>query len=219
MLAVQNYNNAITEARLQNNSVLAEIAYEALQKQLELSLAGFQYKNQLIQQKAATSREIKKDYHAQYMDVLNQILAEDKFNEEMKQFDETMAYNQARLAEEKRQYNENLALQREQFAWQKSQAAAKGSVSSGGSSGSRAKKSSSKSSKSKAPKVQRYTPGISNSGKTSNSSSSPTVDMNSVLALGYGPISAKKLDSLISSGIVVEYEENGKLKYKKVFKR
>ena len=46
--AVLNYNNSIKEARLQNNSVLAEIAYQALQQQLELSLQGFQYKNQLI---------------------------------------------------------------------------------------------------------------------------------------------------------------------------
>ena len=36
--AVLNYDNAIKEAQLQNNSILAEIAYESLQKQLELSL-------------------------------------------------------------------------------------------------------------------------------------------------------------------------------------
>jgi len=35
-LAVQNYNNAITEAQLQNSSVLAEIAYQSLQQQLEI---------------------------------------------------------------------------------------------------------------------------------------------------------------------------------------
>lgn len=43
----------------------------------------------------------------------------------------------------------------------------------------------------------------------------PTVDMKSVIALGYGPISASKLNSLVASGEVIEYKENGKLKYKK----
>ena len=40
-LAVLNYNNSIKDAQLQNNSALAEIAYQALQQQLELSLQGF----------------------------------------------------------------------------------------------------------------------------------------------------------------------------------
>ena len=47
-LAVQNYDNKIAEARLANNSKLAEIAYQSLQQELELSLNGFQYKNTLL---------------------------------------------------------------------------------------------------------------------------------------------------------------------------
>lgn len=135
--AVLNYDNAIKEARLQNNSILAEIAYEALQKQLELSLAGFQYKNQLLLQKTSAARDIRKDYTAEYQAVLDQIYKEDALQEEMDQFDETMAYNKARdeanrkleeakLAEERRQFNETLA-------WQKAKAASSGS--SGGSGG------------------------------------------------------------------------------------
>ena len=42
--AVLNYDNAIKDATLQNNAKLAEIAYQTLQKQLELSLEGFQYR-------------------------------------------------------------------------------------------------------------------------------------------------------------------------------
>ena len=52
-----------------------------------------------------------------------------------------------------------------------------------------------------------------------NTSSQPTVDMKSVLALGYGPISASRLDELIRQGIVAEYVQNGKIKYKKVVKK
>lgn len=44
--AVQSYNNAITEARLQNNSVLAQIAYTSLQQQLEFSLQALQSSDQ-----------------------------------------------------------------------------------------------------------------------------------------------------------------------------
>lgn len=220
--AILNYDNAIKEARLQNNSILAEIAYEALQKQLELSLAGFQYKNQLLQQKATAARDIRKDYTAEYQAVLDQIYKEDALQEEMDQFDETMAYNKARdeanrelerakLAEEQRQFNENLAFQ-------------KSKASSGSSTVKKSSGSSSGSSKSKKSSSGSSGSSINKSGSTSKSSSSkkssePTVDMSSVLGLGYGPISASKLNSLVSSGVVMEYEQNGKLKYKKVFKR
>lgn len=114
--AILNYNNAITEARLQNNSVLAEIAYEALQQQLELSLQGFQYKNQLLLEQANKKTEIENIYHNRYQDVLNQINTENTLAEEVRQFN-------AQMAEEQRQYNASLALQ---------QAKASSSGSSGG---------------------------------------------------------------------------------------
>ena len=96
--AVQNYNNSITEARLQNSSVLAEIAYQALQQQLELSLAGFQYKNQLILDQANRKTELDNIYYQRYQDVLDQINAENSLAESKRQFD-------LELKEEKRQFN------------------------------------------------------------------------------------------------------------------
>lgn len=104
-LSVQNFNNSIAEARLQNSSVLAEIAYQTLQKQLELSLQGFQYKNTLLLEKADKKTALDQMYHQRYLDVLQQINTENA------------------LAEEIRQYNEKMALEREQFEWQKEQAA------------------------------------------------------------------------------------------------
>lgn len=141
--AVLNYGNAIKDARLQNSSVLAEIAYKALQEQLELSLQGFQYKNQLIIQKADKKTSLKNDYWQRYQGVLQQINTENA------------------LAEQKRQHNNTLALQREQFEWQKAQAAAKSSSSSSG--GGIEKSSSSKSSGS----------GSSSVNKSSSSSKPP----------------------------------------------
>ena len=117
--AVLNYDNAIKDAQLQNSSALAEIAYNTLQKSLELSLQGFQYKNQLVLEKANKKAEIEDRYYTRYQNVLSQINTENS------------------MAEQIRQYNESLALQREQFEWQKKNS----NVSSSG--GSSSKKSSS----------------------------------------------------------------------------
>ena len=72
--AVQNYNNAIKDARLQNNAALAEIAANALQQQLELSLQGFQYKNQLISELSDKKMQIESLYNDKWktqLDVMN----------------------------------------------------------------------------------------------------------------------------------------------------
>lgn len=95
--AVLNYDNAIKDARLQNNSVLAEIAYNALQQQLELSLQGFQYKNQLLLDKANQKITVENNYYQRYQDVLAQINTENALAEEIRQFNEQMA-------EERRQF-------------------------------------------------------------------------------------------------------------------
>lgn len=99
--AVLNYDNAIKEAQLQNSSVLAEIAYNTLKQSLELSLQGFQYKNQLVLSKAQAKRELEDTYYQRYQGVLNQINTENALAEQIRQFNE-------QLAEEKRQFNESL---------------------------------------------------------------------------------------------------------------
>ena len=80
--AVLNYNNAIKEAQLQNNSALAEIAYKALQTQLELSLEGFQYKNNLILEQTNQKLQVDQMYHDRYLSVLDQINTENAMAEE-----------------------------------------------------------------------------------------------------------------------------------------
>lgn len=215
--AVLNYNNAIKDARLQNNAALAEIAYQSLQKQLELSLAGFQYKNQLIIEKANKKTETENTYYGRYQDVLNQINTENALAEEVRQYNE-------RMAEEKRQYNATLALQQAQLAEEKRQFDAQQAekakvVSSGGDSGSSSKKSSSSSSKKKYgnSKIKGETNRGSGVKKTSSGSSksNATIDMNSVLALGYGPISASRLSELENQGLITSYTDGNKIKFRK----
>lgn len=106
--AVLNYDNAIKDAQLQNNSALAEIAFKALEQQLQLSLEGFQYKNNLILEQANKKTEIDNTYHARYQDVLNQINTENALAEEVRQYNETMAEN-------KRQFNKEMDLKNKEY--------------------------------------------------------------------------------------------------------
>lgn len=198
--AVLNYDNAIKDARLQNNSVLAEIAYEALQQQLELSLQGFQYKNTLIREKVDKKITIENTYYQRYQDVLAQINEENKLAESVRQHDNSIAMQQAQLAESKRQFD---------------------ILHPAGGSGVIDKTTTSqrRTSQSNARAKIREKAGTNNKsiGKTNNNSSSsaPPIDMQSVLALGYGPISAAKLDQLLAKKEISAYVEDGKMKFKR----
>lgn len=115
-LAVLNYNNAIKDARLQNNSALAQIAYEALQTQLELSLAGFQYKNQLLLELSDKKLAVEDTYHSRYMDVLDAINSESALEEEIRQFNANYELQVREYEEGVRQYNEEIARLKENDA-------------------------------------------------------------------------------------------------------
>ena len=90
--AVLNYNNAIKDAQLQNNATLAEIAYNALQQQLELGLQGFQYKNQLILEQANKKTELENIKWNRYQDILQQINTENALAEDIRQYNETQKW-------------------------------------------------------------------------------------------------------------------------------
>lgn len=201
ILAKQNYDNAIREAQLQNNSLLAEIAYEALQKQLELSLQGFQYKNNLILEQANKKTELENTYYARYQDVLQQINTENALAEEVRQYNETLALQRAQLAEEQRQFNETMAYNKAKSSG--GGGGGGGSSRSGGSGGGGAKVT--KSSGGKKATVS----------KASNGSKQAQIDMDSVIALGFGPISASRLNQLEEQGIVESYVSGGKIKFRK----
>lgn len=164
--AVQDYDNAITNARLTNNAALAEIAYNALQNTLELSLQGFQYKNQLLQTRLNAQQQLDSEYYQRYQNVLSQMNTENALAEQIRQYNTS-------LKEQQRQYNTTLAFQKEQAKqqqknWEKEYAlslkassGSSGGRSSGGSRGSKSSKSGSKSSGST----------VSFSGTKSNSTS------------------------------------------------
>ena len=106
--AVLNYNNAIKDAQLQNNAALAEIAYNALQTQLELSLQGFQYKNNLILEQANKKIELDNIYYNRYKDVLDQINTENALAEDVRQFEKNLAFQESEN-QKAREHTEKMA--------------------------------------------------------------------------------------------------------------
>ena len=108
-LAILNYNNAIKEAQLQNNSALAEIAHSALQQQLELSLAGFQYENELVLAQASQKAQIEETYYNRYLDVLDQMNTENALAEQARQYNQNYELQVREFEEGVRQYEEEMA--------------------------------------------------------------------------------------------------------------
>lgn len=113
--AVQNYDNQITQARLTNNSVLAEIAFNALQQQLALSLEGFQYKNSLIEQQIAQQQATEDRYYSRWQDVLNQMNQENQFAESIRQYEQNYEFQLQQFEEQVKQFEQNYQLQTKQY--------------------------------------------------------------------------------------------------------
>ena len=113
--AVLNYNNSIKEAQLSNNSKLAEIAYNALQMQLELSLEGFQYKNSLLSEQIQMKQQTEDRYYSRWQDVLNQMNTENQFAESIRQYNQNYQFQKEQFTEEKRQFEQNYQLQVKQL--------------------------------------------------------------------------------------------------------
>lgn len=194
--AMLNYENGIKDARLQNNAALAEIHFKALQEQLRLSLEGFQYENQLILEQASKKTEIQNVYYNRWQDVLAQVNHENAFAEQIRQHNASLALQQAQFEEEKRQFNEQLALQK------------KKSVSSGGVLRDNS-----------AGKINKTSTSSTNSAKLANAVNQATknvpVNNDSVIALGFGPISSSRLASLEANGVIQSYVKNGQRYFKR----
>ena len=251
--AVLNYDNSIKEARLQNSTVLAEIAYQALQTQLELSLQGFQYKNTLLLEQANKKLEIDNAYYGRYLDVLNQINTENAMAEEIRQFEESQKFTaeqnqlnrdfEAQQAEAKRAFDAQQAEINRQYQAKENELDRKHDLAMQEAKTKAEKELLEQQHKNEMAKLeqqkkndlallereyalkQAYSSSSGGSGSISGGGSSgggggtisqsnskyDSVDMNSVLALGYGPISGDRLAQLVSEGKVEVYEKNGKL--------
>jgi hypothetical protein len=102
-----NYDNSITEAKLQNNATIAEIAFETMQKGYEISLQGFQHKNTLLTEKANQITNAKNTAWGQYMDVLGLIQQEEELAWDKEKLESQQKYDREQ-AEIDRQHEKDM---------------------------------------------------------------------------------------------------------------
>lgn len=142
--AVLNYNNSMKEAQLQNNSALAEMAYNTLQAFLALSMESVVQNNALLTDKMNAQRQDEDRFYQRRQDIIAQKNTENAMAEQVRQYNESQAWdkekfsredeyrrerdmvadsqwNQShqldvdRFAEDKRQYDQNFAESQRQY--------------------------------------------------------------------------------------------------------
>lgn len=266
---IQEYNNNINQAILQNNAALAQIYADLSVQQTQLALEGFQYKNQLVENLADRKIQLESDHWQRELAIMQQQNWENQMAEEYRQFesnqkftaeqnaldrqhqeklqtlqqeftaaqaeldrqhDKAMAdleqkykidYLNASTEKEKEllkiQHQNDIAKLNQQLANEKAilkyeydlkaQNATKISSSSGGSSsgssGTKISGSSGSSSKSSSTTIRNV------GGGSFGTSTIKSLNMQSILNLGYGPISESYLAKLVSEGKVRIVNKNG----------
>ena len=208
--AILNYNNSMTEARLQNNATLAQIAHDTLQQQLELTLEGLQYNNTLLLDKAEKKLTIDEMYHNRYKDVLSQINTENALAEEIRQYNETMAYQKAKDKQEQENWQKEYNLSVQQL---------KNSGSGGGSSGGTVKSSSTVSAATKQKIIDNLSGKKTSTTSSSSSQKKYPINYESLYAAGLANVSASDLNKLVQSGVVEEYVKDGKMCFRMTGKK
>lgn len=211
--AVLDFNNLMKEAQLANDAALGAIALEALKQQMELDVNWMAQSLSIKQAKADAQMRIESMADDKWKAVYDSLFKENTLKEEVRQFNE-----QAQIEKDQLQFEKDkFAYQQQQDALARSSASTNLKLRTTGKGSSKKSKYSPKSTKSAIKAVKSgsgsVNKGSNSSSSNSSSNSSATIDMDSVLALGLGPISASKLNSLVSSGVVREYVSGGKIKF------
>jgi hypothetical protein len=187
-----NYENLATEARLQNSSALAEIAYNALKEELRLSLEKFSYNNDLILDKVNKKTALNNTYYQRYLDIVDQINTENKLSQQADLLGPLGENGDLLYSDGSNTPDGQIGKGNTGSLWDNIKDAFSGLFDgkSGGSSGG-------------------------SSGNTSSSNSEQKT-MKSIIDLGYGPISEKNLLDKVASGQVKEVvDKDGNLTFKK----
>lgn len=215
------YNNAIAEAEANNDSQLAAALYQEkirvqnalIEEQARLFEQNLAEKQFQFQQQQADVSNSQWQQQFDYQKQQDQQAAEEQNRSYLAAWGESMLENGFMPTEEMLAAMGLTSDQAQAYInfYKQYSAARTMSASSGGSSGSSGKSSSSKSSSSS------YVPAPSYSGSSSgNSGGGYTVDMNSVLQLGYGPISSDSLANLEAQGKIQSYTDGNLIKFRKV---
>jgi hypothetical protein len=192
-----NRENEQAEAirQYEQNYALSIKQYEESVRQFnaDYELKKKEYQEGIRQFNEEIARLKAKDKKEYELEIKNLELKKKQLEQDQKQWEAEQALKKQQLAEEKRQFDAQMA-------------AKKSSGSSGGGGGSSSVKKSS---------GTKSTVTKSSNTASASKSSAPTNNMASILALGYGPISASKLASLMASGQVKRTLKNGQYYYSK----
>lgn len=110
------FNNAIRQAQLTNDETLAQNALTALQNKLDIALEGFNYKSEQENNKLNWNYNINNTYYNRYQDVEDQINYENELAEQVRQYNENLAYQKEQQRLEQERWEKELAYQKEQDA-------------------------------------------------------------------------------------------------------
>lgn len=116
-----NFTNAITNARLQNNAALAQIALDAFQRQSEIALAGLTAKNGLLSEWTSQKLAVNTRYDNKYQTILDQIYREEQLQLQRDQMAQDAAQHAASLAQDQAQFDASLADKQADRDWQATQ--------------------------------------------------------------------------------------------------
>lgn len=110
-----NFDNKISEAKLSNNTAIADIYANAAKDQAQTLLQGFQYKNTLIQTKTNQLTELGNRYDTKYLNMYNQINNEMQSKKETDEYNEKMELQRKEDEEKQQEYIQNLQLQQQEL--------------------------------------------------------------------------------------------------------
>lgn len=110
------FNNAIRQAQMTNDETLAQNALTALQNKLDIALEGFNYKSEQENNKLNWNYNINNTYYNRYQDVEDQINYENELAEQVRQYNENLAYQKEQQRLEQERWEKELAYQKEQDA-------------------------------------------------------------------------------------------------------
>lgn len=210
---VMNYDNNIKEAQLQNSSALATIYANAQKEQLELALQSFTVIKDLTLAKQDKYFAIDSEYNDRWRQIESQINTENALAEQIRQYNETLAFQKQQAAQQ-------------QANWEKEYALAKASASRSSSGSSSSAKlsdtSSNKSSSSSSSSTKLSNSSTSSSSKSSTSSSgtvklsgnktgySSPIEAYRAAGMKQGPLNEKEI---LKRGLIRTTTYNGKTYY------
>lgn len=92
--AVMNYDNNIKEALMNKNVKMAEIAYMQLEKQMNLAIESFGYRDQVTRERMNMGLQLDNTYYNRTNDVYNKIMQEQQIAEDLRRYNQQFTYQQ-----------------------------------------------------------------------------------------------------------------------------